>query len=212
MNWVVSHYSSLVNQNLIADNELIEQFESIDFETNALYVYKKLHIDYPKFYKMDAPSKLGFLTSEVLFKKNDFLTNYKEEEVGIVLYSTQGSLDTDKKFQDTIKTPTDFYPSPAIFVYTLANIVLGEICIRNKIKGENYSFVTEQFDTQEAINFVQTLMVRKQLSVCLLLWVNYIDAQNYACHSVTIENKLQAPKIVGLNLDFNSTSIDKIIQ
>ena len=44
------------------------------------------------------------------------------------------------RFQETIQHADSYYPSPALFVYTLPNIVTGEIAIRNKYYGET-SFV-----------------------------------------------------------------------
>ena len=38
------------------------------------------------------------------------------------------------------------FPSPALFVYTLPNIVSGEICIRNNWGGESSAFVLEGYD------------------------------------------------------------------
>src|SRR3712207_7721599 len=41
-----------------------------------------------------------------------------------------------------------FFPSPSVFVYTLPNIVTGEIAIRNHYHGETHFFVIPAHDTQ----------------------------------------------------------------
>ena len=94
--------------------------------------YRHFAFDYPKFYRMDNLSKLGWLAAEVLFQDVS-IKPYQPEDVGIVLANRSSSLDTDIKYFESVKT----IPSPALFVYTLPNIVMGEICIRHVLKGEN---------------------------------------------------------------------------
>lgn len=53
----------------------------------------------------------------------------------MVLIGSKGSLHADMAYAETI-AGDDFYPSPEKFVYTLPNIVTGEIAIRNKYHGE----------------------------------------------------------------------------
>lgn len=92
--------------------------------------YNQLGIEYPKFYKMDNLSKLGFLAAEMVCK-NVVISD--KRSISVVLSNAQASLDTDVRYWQSTKTQ----PSPALFVYTLSNIVAGEICIRQGIKGEN---------------------------------------------------------------------------
>ena len=106
-------------------------------------VYGSLGADYRKFYKMDALSKLGFLASELLMEGVD--KDVPKEDVGIVLFNRSSSLETDCRYQKTIQNKNDFFPSPAEFVYTLPNIVTGEISIRNKIYGETAFYVVSDF-------------------------------------------------------------------
>ena len=95
-----------------------------------------------KFYKMDNLCKLGYVAAEYLLKD----TNYHPKEIGIILANASSSLDTDCKHQAIISKEGDKAASPAVFVYTLPNVVLGEICIRHKIQGENTFFVRRQSD------------------------------------------------------------------
>ena len=64
------------------------------------------------------------------------------------------SLDTDLKHQATIANPQEYYPSPAVFVYTLPNICLGEISIRHQLHTEGSFFVLDSY--QQAAPFLQT--------------------------------------------------------
>ena len=80
-------------------------------------VYGCMGADYRKFYKMDALSKLGFISSELLLKGTDKET--PKEDMGIVLFNRSSSLEADCRYQKTIRNKDDFFPSPAEFVYTL---------------------------------------------------------------------------------------------
>ena len=100
-------------------------------------VYKHYNIKYGKFYKMDGLSKLGFLASELLLINEN--SNLLPEETAIILANSSSSLNTDIKYQKTINDT----PSPSVFVYTLPNIVIGEICIRNIIRGETIFFIQD---------------------------------------------------------------------
>ena len=86
---------------------------------------------------MDNLSKLGWLASEVLLKNSFDKENYQPEEIGIVLANANSSLDKDIKYWESVQDMA----SPSLFVYTLPNIVIGEICIRNHFKGENALYI-----------------------------------------------------------------------
>lgn len=101
--------------------------------------FRSFGIDYRKFYKMDTLSRLGFLAAELLLDPTD--RDRPKEDMGIVFVNSAASLEADRTYQRTIPRSTDFFPSPADFVYTLPNIVTGEIAIRHKIQGETMFYV-----------------------------------------------------------------------
>jgi len=138
-----------------------------------LSVYKHFGIDYPKFYKMDNLSKLGFLASEILLTGNFRRTEYAADAVGIVFANANASLDADLSYWQSVKN----IPSPALFVYTLPNIVIGEICIRNGFKGENAFFVQQEFDIPFTEFDVNDLMTRHHLSACICGWADIIGEE-----------------------------------
>lgn len=109
-------------------------------------IYRSLNIQYLKFFKMDRLSKAGFLGSELIFKAFDWDRNLPKKDMSIIGFNRSSSLDDDSIYQKTIQDKNNYFPSPSVFVYTLANIVTGEIAIRNKIQGETAFFVTEKFD------------------------------------------------------------------
>lgn len=85
-----------------------------------------------KFYKMDDLCKLGYVAAEYLLKDKTFAPL----EMGMLLANATSSLHTDIRHQQLIDQDGDRAASPAVFVYTLPNVVSGEICIRHKIQGE----------------------------------------------------------------------------
>jgi hypothetical protein len=133
-----------------------------------------LSIAYPKFYKMDRLSKLGFLGSEVLLKEEKLLEKYRADRIAVVMSNSNASLDTDLKYFESTKTMA----SPALFVYTLTNIVAGEICIRQGIKGENAFFVLPEFDATHLFEYVEIVMASSKTEACIAGWVDVLGEQH----------------------------------
>lgn len=115
------------------------------------HIYDELEIKYPKFHKMDNLSKLGFLGVEILKKKVDF-DLYGSDRIAQIFQNSYASLDTDRLHQQAINEGK--MPSPAVFVYTLPSIVMGEIAIRNKLFGENLFTLVDDFLPQKWIELV----------------------------------------------------------
>jgi hypothetical protein len=162
---VITHYCRIVNKKILLDGVEIFQDSSKSQDDFFLSAYQALKIDYPKFYKMDNLSKAGFLAAEVLFRKAGKRDQYRDEKISIVLSNANGSLDTDVKYAASVKS----IASPALFVYTLPNIVAGEICIRHKIKGENAFFVSETFDAELLASYVSMINPHH---LCVAGWVD----------------------------------------
>ena len=140
-------------------------------------VYKHLNLKYAKFYKMDNISKLGFLASEVVLE-NVNKEELAESEIGIVLSNSQSTLVTDKVHQKSINDSTNYYPSPSVFVYTLPNIMIGEISIKHHFRGENAFFIFEHFNSEFVSDYINLLFTNKKMKACLGGWVDQ-SANNY---------------------------------
>lgn len=134
--------------------------------------YQHFRFQYPKFYKMDNLSKLGWLACELLLQGFD-ASGYRPEEIAVVLSNANASLDTDYKYFGTIRE----IPSPAVFVYTLPNIMIGEICIRNKIKGENAFFIFESFNAGFIRQYVTGLLAGGGARTCICGWVDVLGEE-----------------------------------
>jgi hypothetical protein len=147
---------------------VFEQPGSSDEFLTAVYTYAE--ISYPKFHKMDQLCKLGFLTTELLLKDIGHSNKYGETETGLVLSNANASLDVDLKYVKTIQAGA----SPALFVYTLPNIVIGEISIRHHFKGENAFFVFKQFDGNFIVEYVNGLFENNLIKNCICGWVDIL--------------------------------------
>ncbi len=146
-------------------------------ETNWLTnIYRSLGIQYPKFFKMDNLCKAGFLAAELIMSKTGLVREEEKRDWSVLIFNQSSSLDNDQSYQKTIQDPNNYFPSPAVFVYTLSNIVTGEIAIRNKIMGESCSYITETFDAESIIsNGFIGLSEGKNIQNLLIGWVEYLN-------------------------------------
>ena len=131
-------------------------------------------VKYQRFYKMDNLSRLGWLAAEILLDNRFQSIGYSPADVGIILSNANSSLDTDIRYHDSMEN----IPSPALFVYTLPNIVIGEIAIRHKIKGENAFFIFERFNAAFIEQYVSGLLNNNILQACVCGWVDVLG-DNY---------------------------------
>jgi len=172
-----SHYIQAfahIKERVVSKNG-VQLFNSpnINFEEFSRAAYKKLAIKYPKFFKMDNLSKLAFITADVLLKEPR-----AHEDTAIVLSNRASSLDTDRKHQKAISDPENYFPSPAVFVYTLPNICIGEISIKHKLFSENSFFIFDHFNADYLYNYAESLLDTNKAHTVLCGWVDF-DAEKY---------------------------------
>ena len=158
---------------------------------NALLteLYRAYVGDYPKFFKMDTLSKLGFVASEMLLKDEGQKRFVLREDRAVVLFNKTASLQADTCYQSTIQDPENFFPSPAAFVYTLPNIVTGEIAIRNKYYGETSFIVLESCDAhimaRQLMNAFQDPITQSILGG----WLDCYDENHFEARLFLIEKQ-----------------------
>lgn len=164
--------------------------------------YRHFGLQYPRFYKMDNIGKLGWLANEILLQDGFDKEKYPAKEVGIVLSNASSSLDTDIKYYETVKT----IPSPALFVYTLPNIVIGEISIRYGFKGENAFFIFEDFDAGFIEQYVSDLVNNNILQACICGWVEWLEDRYKAALFLVEKDKTKD------SVTFTTENLNKIYQ
>lgn len=138
-------------------------------------MYRRLGIDYPKFFKMDMLSRLGFIVAEQLL--GDYGGDL--DDAAIILAGRHASLDDDVKYLSTI-TPGNYYPSPALFVYTLANIVAGEIAIRHGMHGETTFYIADSYDAGWMEFEAERIIAEGKSSKVLFGWLDWYDGEGMA--------------------------------
>jgi hypothetical protein len=173
-NIVISGWSYVSHNQLKVNGDLVLELQAPDFADFAKAGFKALNQPYLKFYKMDNLSKLGFLCAEYLLQQNSIQQKYAPEEVGVILCNAASCIDTDMEHQKSIADVNNYFPSPSIFVYTLPNIVIGEISIRHKFQGENTFFIFETFQPEFMVNYVNSLFHGNKVKACLTGWVDLL--------------------------------------
>ena len=154
-----------------------------NFSTFAKGAYKHLGIDYPKFFKMDALSKLAFLGAEYLLRE---VSAEEKEDLALVFANHSASLDTDLKHQQSIQHPCNYFPSPAVFVYTLPNICLGEIAIRHGLRTESSFFIFDSYPKEFFDSYSQYLLQTGKAKKVLCAWVELM-AEDYNLFMTLVE-------------------------
>lgn len=124
--------------------------------------------DPSRFLRMDMMCRLGFMAAELLDANFDAVPDAHRDQVGICVETFTGSLDTDIRFAQT--------PRPSIFAYTLPSTVIGEICIRFRLKGPVLSLVSPNADGAGALTEA-------------VEWLRLGDAERVLCLSIEALNR-----------------------
>ena len=140
------------------------------------YIYQSLSLEYSKFHKMDALAKMAMCGLKVIENEYD-LNHFNEEEVALIFANKSSSYFSDNKHFTNYKKLNTI--SPSDFVYTLPNILTGEIAIFKKWYGENVFFIQEEFDLEffkEQINFY----FYQGAKACLCGWIESKEGKEEA--------------------------------
>ncbi|AUS05983.1 3-oxoacyl-ACP synthase [Pseudotamlana carrageenivorans] len=174
----IKSYCQIKDGELSLNGHLIYADHSNTFSEFIKGAYKSEKTKYPKFFKMDKLSKLAFLAADVLLK-NEKLDPSIEQNIALVFSNKSSSLDTDRKHQETIQDPSNYYPSPAVFVYTLPNICIGEVSIKYKLNTENSFFIFDGFNARHLKIYSDILLSNNKADEVLCGWVDFEDDTHY---------------------------------
>ncbi len=166
-------------------------------------LYRCFVKDYPKFFKMDLLSKLGVIGTELLVAgEPDRFT--PREDRAVLLFSRSGSLCDDRNYQKTI-SEDDFFPSPSLFVYTLANIVTGEIAIRNKYEGDTTAFELPSFEPEPFVEAVRDAFEDRVTRSAVCGWAEAVDPAHFEAWLLLVDRDADGGP------DFSVENVSKII-
>ena len=130
-------------------------------------IYKTFIGDYPKFHKMDIFSKLAFLAAEIVSMHAE-----EDEKRAVILFNSSSSIVADRKHIATFENENDFYPSPSVFLYTLPNIVTGEIAIKRGYKGETSLYILNEYNEEIINSVVESTFALSTVRTMITGWVN----------------------------------------
>jgi hypothetical protein len=174
----ISSYCSIKYNQVSLNGTVVYEDEFGTFSEFIKSAYKSQSTKYPKFFKMDSLSKLAFLTADVLLK-SEGVDPDDDNDIAIVFSNKASSLETDRKHQNAIQNIENYYPSPAVFVYTLPNICIGEISIKYKLYSENSFFIFDAFNTEYLLNYTNSLLSGNKADKVLCGWVEFDGDNNY---------------------------------
>jgi len=190
----IKTYCHIKNNAISLDGNILFEKTSPDFASFIKLAYTHFEVHYPKFFKMDRLSKLAFMAAEVLLRtprtSEELKARARSQElkaqtsspenqnIAVVLSNRASSLDTDRKYQESISDEDNFYPSPAVFVYTLPNICIGEISIRHKMHSENSFFIFDAFNPGFLKDYSESLLQTDKADEVLCGWVD-VDEDRY---------------------------------
>ncbi|NUY81385.1 3-oxoacyl-ACP synthase [Flavobacterium sp. MAH-1] len=160
----IKSYVSIENGQISIDGNVVFESSASNVSDFLKEGLRHFGIQYPKFFKMDNLSKLAFLGSELLLKDQD------SPETALLFANSSSSLDTDVTYQESIADKDNYFPSPAVFVYTLPNICLGEISIRHQLKTENSFFIFGAFNPDFFIGYAENLIETGKAENVLCGW------------------------------------------
>ncbi len=163
-NLYIKSYVSIENGKISIDGKSVFESSSENVSEFLKEGLRHFAIQYPKYFKMDNLSKLAFLGSELLLKDN------ADSETALLFANSSSSLDTDVTYQESIADKANYFPSPAVFVYTLPNICLGEISIRHGLKTENSFFIFGAFNPDFFFGYAENLIETGKAKNVLCGW------------------------------------------
>ena len=158
----------------------VKKFVSIPCGSDLTALYRAEVGDYPKFFKMDTACKLGFLLAERLAEEPRFTPR---EDRAVLMFSTCGSLCNDRHYEESVRE----FPSPSLFVYTLPNIITGEIAIRNKYEGETSAYVLERFEPETFVALVEQAFQDAVTESAVCGWVDVRADDDFTAFAFLVE-------------------------
>ena len=150
-------------------------------------IYKRYVNDYPKFYKMDPLSRLGFVATELLLQAEGIRRDTPSDDRAVILFNRSSSIQADQKYLDSIIDPEEYFPSPSVFVYTLPNIVTGEIAMRNHYHGETSFYIIDEKNDNLIKQTLGASFADIKTKSMIGGWIDYQDDSHFEADIYIVE-------------------------
>ena len=165
----------------------ITRHPEVPFGTFIRERYRALADPNMKFSKMDDLCKLAYVAScELLAGRRP---DCPAERIGVVLANRSASLDSDMRHQAVIDADDGSGASPAVFVYTLPNIMLGQIAIKHGLKGESTFFAFPDKNRNFIRKYAEGLIAQGRMDAVVWGWCE-LCGEEYDCE-LTLTEKLE---------------------
>ena len=136
---------------------------------------------------MDPLSRLGFVATELLLIAEGKRRDTASEDRAVILFNRSSSIQADQKYLDSIIDPEDYFPSPSVFVYTLPNIVTGEIAMRNLYHGETSFYITDEKDDELIKQTLSASFADTKTKSIIGGWIDYQDDSHFEADIYIVE-------------------------
>ena len=180
-----SHHVSLSPGELIIDGS--KQVLSCDEKDWLTAIYKQHVGNYPKFYKMDMLSRLAFVATEILLQaegKERFVTS---DDRAVIMFNHSSSVQADRSYLSTIADDENCFPSPSIFVYTLPNMAVAEVAMRNLYHAETSLYILPERDDHVMQQVIRASLLDKTTCSMITGWLDYEDNDHFVADLYIIE-------------------------
>ena len=142
-------------------------------------IYKRYLDDNPKYYKMDPLCRLGYIATELLLMAENSPGDTPRNDRAVVFFNGSSSIMADMVYEKSIEDKDNYFPSPSAFVYTLPNIVIGEIAIRNHYQGETSFYILNQRNDDIIEQVVEASFIDKDTTSMISGWLDYQDDAHF---------------------------------
>jgi 3-oxoacyl-[acyl-carrier-protein] synthase-1 len=139
-------------------------------------IYKSYVGDYPKFHKMDVFTKLAFLAADIVTQRG---VDDHDENRAVILFNSSSSIVADRNHIATFDKEGEFYPSPSVFLYTLPNIVTGEISIKHGYKGETSLYILNDYNEKIINSIVESTFAQSSVKTMITGWVDCTSEDDF---------------------------------
>jgi hypothetical protein len=146
----------------------IERSDGNDIWRN---LYAAAGLNYPKYFKMDRLCRLSVASTELLLEKGR-TKDLLNDRCAILLSNSASSLDTDMAYLHGLEASG--IGSPAQFVYTLPNVMIGELCIRHRIFSHTEMYVMDVPDFDMLSAQAASLVSVGVCDAALIGWVDVL--------------------------------------
>ena len=102
-----------------------------------------------------------------------------------MFFNHNSSISADFSYLRTFANKDDYYPSPSIFIYTLPNIVTGEIALRNKYNGESSFYILPRNCKKTINDIIFATLVDSEITSILTGWLDYKDEGDFIADCYT---------------------------